>query len=94
MVLSESQPPLVSSSFAHSFILLSSNMATKELKEYTLEEISQVFIQLFDLPVMFGRNNGSIAKKATLWVGSTLQTVFVNTTNTILSVDYHRCQSL
>jgi hypothetical protein len=47
-------------------ILVSSNMATKVLKEYTLEEISQVFFQFFDLPVMFKRNNGSIAKKATL----------------------------
>ena len=40
-------------------------MATK-VQEYTLEEISQVFFQLFDLPVMFGRNYGSIAKKVTL----------------------------
>lgn len=41
-------------------------MATKALKEYTLEEISQVFFQLFDLPDIFGLNNGSIAKKAML----------------------------
>jgi hypothetical protein len=41
-------------------------MATKVLKEFSLEEVSQVFFQLFDLPVMFGHNNGSIAKKATL----------------------------
>ena len=64
------------------------------LKEYTLEEISQVFFQLFDLPVMFGRNRGSIAKKATLYVGLYYYKRFLSTTNTILTVDYHRCQSL
>ena len=67
--------------------------ATKVLREYTLEEISQVFFQLFDLLVMFGRNNGSIAKKATLYVGSYYRR-FLSATNTILTVDYHRCQSL
>ena len=63
------------------------------LKEYTLEEISQVFVQSFDLPVMFGRNKGSTAKKATLYVGLYYKR-FLSTTNTLLTVDYHRCQSL
>ena len=78
-------PPLPAAIIAVLLTALSSfsAMATKVLKEYTLEEVSQVFFWLFDLPAMFGRNNGSIAKKATLWV--TILQRFLSTTNTIVS---------